>query len=296
MTRVEKNALSGITVRQAMRRQVNKLSKKNSISNSINTLIKYKISGLLTTEEDGTPTGVLSKTDIMGSYYAGLPIEFEIENIMASPPILCSPDDPLEKALEMMRDKGVYRLYVMESGGDNVVGSLAYPDIVGMLYKYCYYCEHSRLRHRRRSQTDEIDRMCVEEVMTKDVKAIQQEEPIINAMEVLSMYKMGAILVKDSSDSPIGVISKTDLVLAYKHGVDSSVPAHTIMTKPVRSCGANELLEEALKKMIFSDIHRLFVHRDGSSEIVGVFSLSDAARNRSGSCQACISSRITLDA
>ena len=294
MARFKKNTLSGITVRQAMRRQVNKLSKRSSIANSINTLIKYKINGLLTTEEDGTPAGVLSKTDIMGSYYAGLPIELEIENIMASPPLFCDPDDPLEKVLERMRDQSVYRLYVMERESHNIVGAIAYPDIVGLLYKYCYYCEHSRLHHLKRSQNDEVDRMRVEEVMTKEVKAIQEEEPLINAMEVLSMYKMGAILVKDLTGTPVGVISKTDLVLAYKHGVDSSVPAHTIMTRPVKSCGADELLEEALRKMIFSDIHRLFVREEGSPEIVGVFSLSDAARNRSGSCQACISSRITL--
>lgn len=295
MVREEKNALNGVTVSQAMRRQVNKLSTNNSISNSINLLIKHKINGILTTSEDGLPAGVISKTDIIGSFYAGLPIDLELENIMSSPPLFCKADDPLENALEMMRNKGVYRLYVTEAKEDNVVGALAYPDIVGMLYKYCYYCDYSRLGHNRRSQTDEIDRMRVKEVMTEEVKAVFEDDPLTHVMEVLSMYRMGALLVHDFSGAPIGVISKTDLVLAYKHGIDSSVPAKTIMTRPVRSCGANEFLEDALKKMIFSDIHRLFVHREGYPEIAGVFSLSDAARNRSGSCQACISSRITMD-
>ena len=68
------------------------------------------------------------------------------------------------------------------------------------------------------------------------------------------------------------------------------------MSAPVRTCGENELLEDAIKGMILADIHRLFAHRRSPADIVGVLSLSDAARIRSGSCHACISSRIRVDA
>lgn len=295
MAKIEKNALTGITVGQAMRRQVNHVSQTSSISNAINILIKYKISAVLTTRDDQTPAGVLSKTDVMGAYYAGLPIESELQDIMSSPPLFCSQDLLLEKALEMMRDRGVYRLYVLAPEDEAVVGALAYPDIVGMLYKHCYYCEYSILSQRNHSLAEAMNRMRVEDVMTEDVKAVNVSDSLSHVMEELSMYQMGAILVTDGDRGPVGVISKTDLVLAYKHGVDPVVPASTIMTKPVRSCNAQELLEDALRKMIFSDIHRLFVNRDGSDEIIGVFSLSDAARSRSGSCHACISSRIKLE-
>jgi CBS domain-containing protein len=60
-------------------------------------------------------------------------------------------------------------------------------------------------------------------------------------------------------------------------------------------CLSDDLLETAIKTMIHSDIHRLFVKAKDSETIVGVLSLSDAARHRSGSCHACISSRIQLD-
>jgi hypothetical protein len=54
-------------------------------------------------------------------------------------------------------------------------------------------------------------------------------------------------------------------------------------------------LEEAIKKMIMADIHRLFVYEDQKDTIAGVLSLSDAARGRSGSCHGCISSRIKVE-
>ena len=131
--------------------------------------------------------------------------------------------------------------------------------------------------------------------MTIEVKSVLRDDSLLQVMEELSMYRFGAILVRDGGNSPCGVISKTDLALAYKHGVNSETPAETIMSSPVQSCDADVLLEDAIRMMIFSDVHRLFVHQSKPSSIVGVISLSDAARIRSGSCHACISSRIKLD-
>jgi len=295
MPKLDKNTLSGLVVGQAMRRQVIQLIKDTTIANTINALIKYKINALLTTDQAGEPIGVLSKTDIMGAYYAGLPIDSPLEDIMSRPPLFCNPGDALEKALQIMRSKGIYRLYVTDSEKNHVVGALAYPDIVGVLYQYCHDCEFSHFRQKNKSNTDSIKRFFVKEIMTNEVKALFKDDSLLQVMEELTVYRFGAILVKDREDTPCGVISKTDLVLAYKHGIDSQTPAEAIMSSPVQSCSADELLEDAIRKMIFSDLHRLFVHQSKPDELVGVFSLSDAARIHSGSCHACISSRIKLE-
>ena len=63
-----------------------------------------------------------------------------------------------------------------------------------------------------------------------------------------------------------------------------------------RYCEENEYLEIAIQKMIFSEVHRLFVYRKNPQNIIEVLSLSDAARLRSGACHACVSSRIKIDA
>ena len=55
------------------------------------------------------------------------------------------------------------------------------------------------------------------------------------------------------------------------------------------------MIKKHIRKMIFSDIHRLFVRRPEEQDVGGVISLSDAARIRSGSCHACMSSRINMD-
>ena len=138
-TPMSKNTLSDVFVKDAMRRIIISLPQNISIDSSINTLIKHKISGILTLDDSGKPSGVVSKTDIIGAYYATLPIDSPLEYIMASPPLVCSMDDPLEAALEKMRESSVYRLYVTGNDG-TIVGSLAYPDIVA---NYTYYTNYT---------------------------------------------------------------------------------------------------------------------------------------------------------
>lgn len=296
MAVMKKETLSGLVVSAAMRKQVVSLPRGASIDRGITSLIKYKINAFLTMDKNGRPSGVVSKTDIMGAYYAGLSLKTPLDNIMSAPPLFCGPDDSLESALDTMRSKGIYRLYVTGENSDDVIGSLAYPDIVGLLYQYCHDCEYSHLKQKQKKYSDgAIRRYKVKEVMTPSVKAYQMDEPLIYIMEELSKYRFGAVLIVDRENIPSGVVSKTDLSLSYKHGIDSQAAAETIMSAPVATCSQDDFLEDAIRKMIFTDVHRLFVHKKDPQNIVGVFSLTDAARIRSGSCHACISSRIRVD-
>ncbi len=88
------------------------------------------------------------------------------------------------------------------------------------------------------------------------------------------------------------MISKSDRVLAYIHGLGIDHLAAMVMRSPVLSCDRNELLATVLQQMLLKDVQRFFVHQGEPACIVGVLSLSDSVRFRSGSCRACISSRL----
>jgi len=293
---MKKETLSGLIVSSAMRRQVVSLPQDDAIDRGITSLIKYKINAFLTMDRNSRPAGVVSKTDIMGAFYAGLSLKTPLAHIMSSPPLFCRADNSLESALDKMRSKGIYRLYVTGENLDEVVGALAYPDIVGLLYQYCNECEYSHLKQKQKKHSHGmIRRYQVKEVMTPSVKASYIDESLIDVMEELSKYRFGAVLITDRENIPRGVVSKTDLALSFNRGVDSQVAAETIMSAPVGTCSQDDFLEDAIHKMIFTDVHRLFVHQKDPRNIVGVLSLTDAARIRSGSCHACVSSRIRVD-
>jgi CBS domain-containing protein len=293
----KQTVLSDLTVREAMRAQVINIPEHATIEAGIRFLIKYKINALLITDENELPIGVVSKTDIMAAYYGEIPLKSPLQHIMISPPLFCDPDDSLASALDKMRSNRVYRLYVLDADSGNAQGILAYPDIVGLLYQYCYTCDRSLQNRRAKNSPDsEIRRLLVKDVMTPSVTSYHEDSNLLEIMDGLIANRFGAVLIINGENVPIGVVSKTDLMMAYKRGISFESPAHSILSGyPVRSCDEASYIEEALRMMILSEVQRLFVHKGTPEHMVGVFSLSDAARLRSGSCHACVSARIRVE-
>jgi predicted transcriptional regulator len=288
----KKSMLTGIKVSDAMRRQVVKLSMDTSLDQCIRHSIKYKVNAILVTNTIDHAVGVVSKTDLISAYYAGLPLDLPIEEIMVGPPLYCYPDNPLEKSLESMKASGIHRLYVSPDDGKSIVGVLAYPDIVGLLYRFCRKCKRN-LTFKKKDEAPDSgeEHIRAKEIMSVSVKAHNTTDTLFEIMETLSAYRFGAVLIRDSTKIPVGVVSKTDLIIAYRHGILGDMSAETVMNAPVRTCQNDDFLVKIIEQMIFSDVHRLFVHSENPYNIVGVVSLTDAALARSGSCKACIASR-----
>ena len=290
-----KDTLTGLKVKHAMRRQVIILNPEDTIDCCIQYLIKYKVNALLIGLDGEKPIGVVSKTDIMGAWYAGLPLTTNIEMIMNSPPLFCNPDDSLDSALNTMRTNNIYRLYALNQELQTAVGAVAYPDIVGLLYHYCSKCSQGLFNKSNEIMQEKIKRYKVQEIMTKNIESCKLDDSLEHVVEILSASRIGAILIADDQNYPEGVISKTDIILCYRRGMNLDVAARQIMSTPVALCRQDAPVESAIKSMILKDLHRLFVVSRKNQPVSGIISLSDAARLRSGSCHACISSRIKVD-
>jgi len=280
-------------VKEVMRCQIIQLPTTAYLSKGINHLIKHKINALLVTDEVRNPVGVVSKTDLVGAFYGGLSIDSVLGDIMYGPPLTCYPDDELETSLDVMRTHGVHQLYVRGADPSSLDGMLSYTDVVVFLHRYCRSCPKSTSRKRGPSDLqEEGQHFTVKEVMTASVVSYREEDPLVEVIDGLMDHHVGAILIRDSQGLARGVISKTDLVAAYHHGMSLNVEARSIMNAPVISCDQRALLDEAIRLMLLKDVHRVFANSGDPSQITGVLSLSDAARIRSGSCRACVSSRI----
>lgn len=291
-----RSVFSGIPVSEAMRRQVISLPCSADIGQCIRFMIRYKTHAVLLTD-NSLPCGVVSKTDLMGALYAELSAQTPLGDVMGSQPIACFPDDPVEDALEIMAAAGVHRLYVTGANREEVIGTVGYSEIVGLLYRYCRACERGTAKKGMRlSGKDPSERYTVKEVMTQDVWVCQDNDRLFTVIETLSARNVGAVLVQDETESSVGVISKTDLIVAYHHGVSPGDEAQGIMNTPVHAVPAEELLSRAIQHMLIRDVQRLFVYNDASRPdvISGVLALSDSARFRSGSCRACTAGRILI--
>jgi len=245
------------------------------------------------TDRNFQPAGVVSKTDIVSAYYAGIPIDSTVETIMSAPPICCAPEDSLDHVLRIMREKGIHRVYVLDRDQSAGTGVISYSDIVGLLYRCCRKCERNLKRKTSSDEADSADLVRVRDVMTPSARTVEEYVTLHEVIEALFLHRFGAILITWLGH-PAGVVSKTDLILAYRHGMPATAMARSIMRCPVRSCDENDELAQAIRQMIFWDIKRFFVYKGNPDEIVGVISLTDAAQARSGSCRACMPSRIEV--
>jgi signal-transduction protein with cAMP-binding, CBS, and nucleotidyltransferase domain len=291
-----RHILSGMLVKEAMRRQLVQLPAGASLAKGINHLLKFKVNALLITDESQRPAGVVSKTDLIGAFYAGLPINTPLGEMMTGPPHTCYPDDELESALDRMRSLGVHRLYVTGSEAAALVGTLAYTDVVGLLYRYCRSCPRSTVRKGAAAEPGDEGRLTVKDVMTAAVVSFPEDAGLAQVIEGLTAHRFGAVLICGGQGEAKGVISKTDLIRAFLHGVSLNAQAGAIMTAPVACWDQSAFLWEAIQHMFIKDVQRLFVHAGDPLRIIGVLSLSDAARVRSGSCRACLPSRFMTSA
>jgi CBS domain-containing protein len=290
-----RSILSGIRVETAMRRQVVSAGALRSLDYCINRMVKYKVGALLITDDGGHPLGIVSKTDLISAYYAMLPREMAAGDLVAAEPITCYPDDMLEDAIELMHGNGIHRVYVRGAELGTVTGTLAYIDVVGLLYKYCRTCQKSTAKTRTADHPAGAQRLLVSDVMSPSVVACDRTTNLAEVIEVLTTHNCGAVLIADPDGRAAGVISKSDLVLAYRHGLPIETPADAIMHSPALTCSATATLSAALQEMLVLDIQRLFVYGENTDRIVGVLSLSDSARFRSGSCRACVSGRLLVE-
>jgi CBS domain-containing protein len=290
MTVSNGSVLSSVLVAEAMRKQVVRCAPEESIARCIARMVKYKAGAVLVEEDGGTCVGVVSKTDVVGMYSAGLDPDIPLGEIAGGEPVCCQPGDRLETALATMLDRGIRRVYVRDEEG--IVGVVGYADIVGAMYRFCAKCR-SNLYSSGKLRPEAGGWLTVADVMHPGITGCAASDSLLHAMETLLEGGIGAVAVfDDSGQKPVGVLSMSDAVLAYRHGVDPETSVDRVMAAPILACEKGEYLTASLRTMIYADVQRIFVYMGHPESLVGVMTLTDAARMRSGACKACRVARL----
>ena len=112
----------------------------------------------------------------------------------------------------------------------------------------------------------------------KRVISIAGSEPISAAADMLSRERIGALLVKQGNEEPVGIISERDIVrgLAERGPAVLELPASQFMSRDLVTCSPDSSTEDIMARMLESQIRHLPVVRDGS--LVGIISVSDVVK------------------
>lgn len=123
--------------------------------------------------------------------------------------------------------------------------------------------------------------MKVAELMRTDVKTVDIDATVGDAITTLADVHVSALPVTDARGQVVGVLSTTDILGALSETTEPEMrerlfddtPVRDLMTPRSRVIGPDADVLEAAKEMLYLDVHRLFVEDEG--RLVGVISQTD---------------------
>ncbi len=124
------------------------------------------------------------------------------------------------------------------------------------------------------------------EMMTANPVSLREEASIADAIELFTRRRISAAPVIDEAGRPVGVLSRTDILVHDRENKGLSAPqaegprmcVRDIMT-PVVFCVSPEApAHRVVREMVNLKVHRLFVVEDQGT-LVGVISVLDVLRH-----------------
>jgi CBS domain-containing protein len=126
--------------------------------------------------------------------------------------------------------------------------------------------------------------LTVADIMQSDVRTIGEDAPIAEAIVALADSHISGLPVMSRGGQLVGVVSSTDILAAEAESVEAAglnrVVTHTrvaeIMSRHPKSVEPSVPVKVAAQEMLYLDVHRLLVVKDG--QLLGVVSQSDIVR------------------
>ena len=122
--------------------------------------------------------------------------------------------------------------------------------------------------------------MKVADIMRTDVKTVDLDATVGEAIATLSDVHVSALPVTDPRGQIVGVLSTTDILGALSETTEPEVreqlfeePVRDVMTPRSRVIGPQADVLDAAREMLRLDVHRLFVESHG--RLMGVISQTD---------------------
>jgi predicted transcriptional regulator len=123
--------------------------------------------------------------------------------------------------------------------------------------------------------------MKVSELMHTDVHAVRRDATSGAVVEALADAHITGVPVVDRHNKIIGVISTTDLLAAQAERLEGGEAwedrlVEDVMSRPALTIAGDADIREAAQRMLYAEVHRLFVEKNG--ELAGVISQTDLVR------------------
>jgi len=245
---------SWVAVADVMSRNVATISPDETVVSAARIMSEKKISCLAVTDKCNV-AGILTETDMLkrvassGKHF----YQTRLDRIMSCPVESIPPDISVLRASEIMAEKHIRRLPVVDNG--TLVGIVTQTDLVRSLTSYGLWKDISK-------------------VMNRNIARIQACASVEEAAKVMTAQKTSCIMALVGDDSA-GVLTEKDMlrrVVALKRD-PARIAIREVMSSPVISIPANCSVFSAGKMMEEMNVRRLAVTENG--RLCGVVTQTD---------------------
>ncbi|TFG50938.1 MAG: CBS domain-containing protein [Gemmatimonadales bacterium] len=130
--------------------------------------------------------------------------------------------------------------------------------------------------------------MRVSEVMRTDVRTVEADASVGETVTLLADEHISGVPVLDRHGKLVGVVSNSDILEALaehndpeaRESIFESTPVQDIMSTGPQVIGPQATVKEAAQRMLYLEVHRLFVEEEG--RLLGVVSTTDLVRALAG--------------
>ncbi len=126
----------------------------------------------------------------------------QIKDHMTRPPITAPPEMPMQEALQLMRERGIRRLPVVDKKG-KLVGIVSDRDLLHASPSDATSLSVWELNYL-------LSKVTLKDVMTKNVITVTPETPVQEAARIMAEKKIGGLPVVQAG-KVVGIITETDL-------------------------------------------------------------------------------------
>ena len=116
----------------------------------------------------------------------------------------------------------------------------------------------------------------VGQLMTKKLETINPSNTAQEAAKKMRDKEVSSLVVTDSEDKPMGIVTERDLVrqVCTKDVNSNAVIVHHIMSSPIATIDSNSSVEVAADIMIQNKVRHLLVMED-ENKVLGIITSSD---------------------
>jgi CBS domain-containing protein len=209
-------------------------------------LNQHHTHALVVADRDGRILGLISDFDLMAGEWLSSDSEslavmrnLTASDLMTQPVDSVEANIPLAEAVNLLMEKGISRLLVIDNG--KPVGIISLSDFVASIA--------NEIKSKRETVSD---------VMSDAILVCRGKTPVASAARAMTSTGWRSVLVVDAKGKILGVVSGHDLLRSVKDGVDENLIVRDVM-HPALTIDLHASLREAADMMIQNHHHRLVV-------------------------------------